>query len=92
MIKKSQEFLKKGGNGTDPEEIAQNFMNDSVGVGPAAQVKMPPMGSMMGQPGSGGFGTNPFMFPPSPPVNNHQPQSGQSQGANQPLHPFQVSI
>lgn len=83
--------MKKGGNGTDPEEIAQNFMNGSGGVGTAPQAKMPAIGSMMGQPGFGSFGMNPFMFPQSPALNNNQPQP-QGQGASQPLNPFQVSI
>lgn len=67
------------------------MMNGSGGVGSTAQSKMPGMGNMMGQPGFGGFGMNPFMFPQSQAAlnGNNQPQK---QGVSQSLNPLQASI
>lgn len=60
MIKKTQEFMKNGGNPNDPSDIAEKM---GIGAGTANLGGAPAMGQRFGGFGGGGMGANPFMFP-----------------------------
>lgn len=91
MIKKTQEFMKNGGNPNDPQDIAEKM---GIGAGTANKGGVPAMGQGFG--GFGGFGgggmgtgVNPSMFMGTNPSMN---QANQSQSSVSQQNVLQAAI